>query len=232
MTGASEPRFGPWRRWLAEFVVIVVGVLVALGVDAAREAREERAREAAYLEQLHADLTTTADSLRAAIAVEETARAGGDRLLDALDGGELPPPDMLGTWLQSATNWSTFQPNMGTVTALVESGDFRLLRDPILRQAVLQYHSEVVSALRIIDGITPHTWRTVERLGALVNWRALNRPDAPGRFPVRWEVLASDRAFHGALADLGITTNNRIFALRGLRDALDPLLARLESVVD
>jgi hypothetical protein len=50
-----------WKRLAAEFIVIVVGVLVALGVDAARGAWEDQARVAAYLRQLRADLSVTAE---------------------------------------------------------------------------------------------------------------------------------------------------------------------------
>jgi hypothetical protein len=79
------------RRLAADFVIIVVGVLVALGVDAAWEAREERVREAAYLRQLRVDLSATADTLVEMIKVDSLARASADRALEALNATPLPP---------------------------------------------------------------------------------------------------------------------------------------------
>ena len=45
-----------WRRLFGEFVVIVVGVLVALWVDQLREARVNAGLEIEYLESLVTDL--------------------------------------------------------------------------------------------------------------------------------------------------------------------------------
>lgn len=217
------------RRLAADFVIIVVGVLVALGVDAAWEAREERVREAAYLGQLRADLSVTADTLVAAIEVDSLAREGADRALDALNSTRLPPSDSLVTWTIAATNSSAwFYPTMGTVTALVESGELRLVRDESLRREVLRYHSSVTSALRIVDAVEPLMWRTLERLGGMLNWAALQRPGEAHRWTNDWQSLASDRAFHGALYDLRLAAHNRLFALKSLAADLDSLQTELD----
>lgn len=227
---AADPNWSVGRRLAAEFVVIVVGVLMALAVDAARDARSDRLREATYLRQLQADLSVTADDLAEAIAVDRHARDGADRAITALNASPLPPSDSLAIWLAAATNSSAaFYPTMGTVTALVESGELRLIRDEDIRRTVLRYHSAVESALRIVDGVDPHMWRTLERLGGMVSWPALLQPDDAHRFTVDWALLASDRAFHSALYDLRLVASNRLFALSTLRESLDALLASLEG---
>ncbi len=213
--------------------MIVVGVLVALAVDAAREARGDRGREATYLLQLRADLDATADNLTNAISVEEQARENADRAIAALGTSRLSPSDSLAAWTLAATNSSaSFHPTMGTVTALVESGELRLLRDNRLRQSVLQYHSAVASTLRIIDGVGPHTWRTIERLGGMLSWTALLDRGQDQRFPIDWERLASERSFHSALYDLRLVANNRLFALRTLRENLELLRVELERSLE
>jgi hypothetical protein len=226
---AASRTLSVWRRLAAEFVVIVVGVLVALGVDAARDAHADRLREAAYLRQLQADLTETADHLAEAISVDRRARDGADGVTAALNASGLPPSDSLASWLTAATNSSAaFYPTMGTVTALVESGELRLVRDEDLRRRVLQYHSAVESALRIVDAVDPHMWRTLERLGGMLSWPALLQPEEAHRFPMDWGELASERAFHGALYDLRLAATNRLFALSSLSESLDSLLTALE----
>lgn len=217
------------RRLAADFVIIVVGVLVALGVDAAWEAREERVRKAAYLGQLRADLSATADTLVEMIKVDSVARERADRALEALNSTRLPPSDSLATWILAATSSSaSFYPTMGTVTALVESGELSLVGDESLRREILRYHSSVTSALRIIDAVDPHMWRTLERLGGMLNWAALQRPGEAHRWTNDWQSLASDRTFHGALYDLRLAAHNRLFALRSLAANLDSLQAELD----
>lgn len=229
VSGASRREWPLGRRLAAEFVVIVVGVLVALAVDAAREARAERMLEAGYLHQLAADLSATAVELEEAISVDGRALEGADRAIRGLNARTLPDPDSLTVWTSAATNSSaSFHPRMGTVTALVESGELRLLRDERLRQAVLQYHSGVQSAVRILDGVDPHMWRSIERLGGMLSWEALLRPAETQRFTIDWEALASDRAFQGALYDLRLSATNRLFALRSLRTGLEALMAELD----
>jgi hypothetical protein len=120
---------------------------------------------------------------------------------------------------------------MGTVTALVESGELRLIDAEAIRQKVLHYYSSVESALRIVDAVDPYMWRTIERLGGVLNWPALLQPDEAQRFPVDWSSLADDRTFHAALFDLRLAASNRLFALRSLDESLQSLLAELERVV-
>jgi hypothetical protein len=220
------------RRLAAEFVVIVAGVLVALAVDAARDARQDHVRATGYLQQLRADLSTTSGALTAAITIDERARDGADRMIQALNSPRLPRSDSLRAWIAAATNSSaSFYPTMGTVTGLIESGELRLVRDEDLRRKLLQYHSSVEAALRIIDAVDPHMWRTIERLGGMLSWSALLQPDDQQRFPINWELLASDRAFHGALYDLRLAASNRSFALRSLHEHLESLVAELDAVL-
>jgi hypothetical protein len=74
-------------------------------------------------------------------------------------------------------------------------------------------------------------WRTIERLGGMLSWSALLQPDDQQRFPINWELLASDRAFHGALYDLRLAASNRSFALRSLHEHLESLVAELDAVL-
>jgi hypothetical protein len=69
----------PWPRLVAEFLVIVVGVLVALGVDQWVQDRQDRALEAEYLERLLADVRYDLDEL--AFILERSATSVGHAML-------------------------------------------------------------------------------------------------------------------------------------------------------
>ena len=220
---ASGPDWSLGRRLAAEFVVIVVGVLVALGVDAAREARQERVREAAYLGQLESDLAATAEALAEAIAEDELALENAQRAAGGLASARLPNADSLRSWVAGATNGSSFHPTMGTIRALVEGGELRLLRDAGVRRGLLEYHGSVEGALRIYDAVDAYMWRTVERLGGMLSWAALLEPDQAPRLVNDWASLSENRAFHGVLYDLHLSASNRLFALRTLGASLESL---------
>jgi hypothetical protein len=99
------------------------------------------------------------------------------------------------TWIGAATSPSaSFYPTMGTVTAMIESGEFRLIRDDSLRKKLLQYHGSVTSALRIVHAVDPQMWRTIERLGQLLGWPALLEPGEAHRFTLESLMAELDRA--------------------------------------
>jgi hypothetical protein len=210
-------------------VVIVVGVLVALGVEAGREARAERVREAAYLEQLGSDLAATAEALAEAIAEDERALGNAQSAIRGLASARVPAADSLRVWVAGATDGSSFHPTMGTVRALVEGGEMRLVRDERVRRALLEYHGGVEGALRIYAAVDGHMWRTVERMGAIVSWAALLEPDQAPRLANDWVALANDRTLHGVMYDLHLAASNRLFALRSLQASLASLIEALSA---
>lgn len=81
-------------QWLGEFIVIALGVLVALGVDDAAQYRADRQLEAHLLERLDEDLR--ADAADLALAQVQVARRQWmfGAIAEALESGVLsPPPD-------------------------------------------------------------------------------------------------------------------------------------------
>jgi hypothetical protein len=88
----TEQRWSRVRFAAAEFVVIVAGVLVALGVDEWRQSRRDHALELQYAARLRADLqrdtTRFADFERTALAVK------ADVLMSLMQraGGRAAPP--------------------------------------------------------------------------------------------------------------------------------------------
>ena len=123
-----------WRRAIRDVVLIVVGVLIALAANAWREAREEQERAASHLTQLLEDVRENERALRSAIELDRATADGMQHLLSALDGVAAPPRDSLRVWMQRPPIfYSNPRPRLGTVDALIETGDIRLFRDERLR---------------------------------------------------------------------------------------------------
>lgn len=136
-TGAS--------RVVGEFLLIVAGVTVALGADALRSARQDRAREEEYLEQLRSDLAENRKRLVAAIEDEETLGAAALSALKAVLSGQPISVDSARAWLVERRGFYYSDPRLltGTFSGLVESGDLRLVRAPDLRKAIIAYLPQI-----------------------------------------------------------------------------------------
>ena len=142
--GASRWRDG--ARWFAaEFLVVVTGVLVALALNAWWEKRQDIGRENTYLTQLRSDLRINEQRLQEAIRLEQLTRGGASDVLTALGAGAAIPLDSAQTWMieRRAPFYSDPRLLLGTVSALMETGDINLLRDIRTRQQIIEYQSQI-----------------------------------------------------------------------------------------
>jgi len=126
------PKAEPTRLF-AEFVVIVIGVLVALGVDEWRENASDRASEAQYVERLISELVNDSTEMALAIRIGSRKAAGIDRVLGRLSDAawvhERPSavfPDLTYTYARPELQTTTFDELRG-------AGGLSLVRDEELR---------------------------------------------------------------------------------------------------
>jgi hypothetical protein len=128
-------------RLIAEFLLIVAGVTVALGADSLWSIRQDHARESEYLEQLRADLAENRARLDAAILDEETLGAAALAALEALARESPITADSARAWLVERRGFMYSDPRLltGTFSGLIESGDLRLIRDPDVRKSIIAY---------------------------------------------------------------------------------------------
>jgi hypothetical protein len=137
---------------VAEFTVIVLGVLVALGFESWREDLADRALELEYLERLHSEFDV--DAVRIASAIE--ARAIQQSHLDAAmvvlkDSGAGTDEDLLSVFMASRSVWSrqigaTFEELFGT-------GRLRIVSNPELRIRLVGFYSWITVAIVDAPGL-------------------------------------------------------------------------------
>jgi hypothetical protein len=125
----SDPRSTrPAIRLAGEFVVIVVGVLVALGVDGYAEGRAERDRETDALVTLRADLTASLEDLRR----DNQGTLGRSQTLTwfvnfPADGSQAFPEDSIRRVETAIHITSSYSPLLRTYDALIATGSLGLL---------------------------------------------------------------------------------------------------------
>lgn len=164
----STPSRRDWRfkvRWFtAEYLIIVLGVLTAIGMDAAWQARQDRTEEQVYLRQLAQDLRVTLRLVaQADSSLAEEDRMGA-QLLHTYVLTERPPDDSLVLWFRRAFWYLTPRPVTSTADALVATGDLGLIRDDTLPTAITAYLERMRNDVQSQEALTE---RFGEAAGAL-----------------------------------------------------------------
>lgn len=151
----------PWARLLAEFGVIVVGILVALLAESAWQERGERAEEREVLERIEAELALDSaivqddvDWFGQLVPILAEARA-------VLRGeSDLAPTSAL-TVVFTAGLRRTGVRDSRTFDDLLASGRLSLIEDPGIRQALMSFYGDFDYALASREALPSEVRRRV-----------------------------------------------------------------------
>lgn len=131
-------------RLAGEFLAIVLGVLVALGVDQWRGSRADVRLEAEYYRSLVEDLERDIDEYEIASDFIAVSMRAADQVLATITGAPAAEPfPTLAEAVQYAS-WVNYPAwTSGTVDELVNSGTIRLVRNQEVKRAVLAYYDGI-----------------------------------------------------------------------------------------
>jgi hypothetical protein len=155
-------------RVAAEFVIVVMGVLVALAADSAMDRLGEKESARTALQALHHDLSedlAVLDTFRIP-RLEERQRAW-TRLASFLESSD-PIEDSLQFIgdVQISATYFTFDASTTAIEQLRSTNTLRLIEDEVLRDMLLAYYTMVEKDLPQLDAI--HRAATLELAGRLV----------------------------------------------------------------
>ena len=134
-----------WTAIWIEFVLLVAGVF--LGIQAAdwNEARQQSARQAAYVERLRVDFTAIRDRIQQHVVVYDDAVEGGDLILSivrAEDGASLVIEDekaRMSRAFNALLSNRIPPPLPATYVEMRSEGQLRRIRNPALRDRLADY---------------------------------------------------------------------------------------------
>lgn len=127
-------------RWfVAEFIVVVAGILVALALSAWAEDRRDRERERLYLTQLGVDLGVSEATLSEATEFMRLRAEASARVLHRFWRDDLTVDASTLDDLSLPKTMRRFNPVLGTANALMSTGDLNLVRDDALRSRIVTY---------------------------------------------------------------------------------------------
>jgi len=149
----------------AEFVLVVVGVLVALAVDTAFENRRDSELRNEYVERIRTDVENDRQALEYRVQFFLDVQAFSQQFLDWLDAdAPLDKETMLAAFYASEI-WP-FVASEGTYQDLLSTGSIRLIDDINLRTSLAAYHNQANTARsgwtptedyrRIVRGVIPN----------------------------------------------------------------------------
>lgn len=143
-------RAGPLPRLIGEFLVIVLGVLIALAADRWNQERSETVTAEDYLVRVSEEIRSDSVTIERWFAASDRGRAAGDSLKAAmlgtleLDGVRRP--------VLTAGPALRFPPIVAW-EELNNTGALRYIRDADLRRALSTYYASRVEAEQVLSSI-------------------------------------------------------------------------------
>jgi hypothetical protein len=219
----------PWQRLIAELAVIVAGVLIALGADSWGEERQERIRAEEYLQQLLVDFQSTARQIESAIEGDTKTFESASGVIDRAYRGRFPPADSL----ELPTGYHQFRPLTGTLAAIVQSGDLRLLESDTLRFELIAYSATLDEIQTMLRHTETMIWNSTERVvlaRARHSQSALRRAANDGSAWDQVDVAGAlnDPEIISALQVQAMASQIRLFNLRHLERPTSQLVRLIQ----
>lgn len=147
-----------WTAVALDFVIVVVGILIAFQITEWNDARKDRKKEAVYLERLDAEMDVILDRLETGVRVARESSEAADRLLAVRRAHrgdfESPVPE------DGEINGALRLLRAGRVPAgspaafkqMVSSGELTILRSDELRNALFRYDEFALIAREVWRG--------------------------------------------------------------------------------
>jgi len=137
-----------------DIMVIIIGVLIALGFDSWVAERGDRSLEAQYLSRLARDLRRDSVAVAGYRSSAERGEQAAHQLLAMLEPSLRSAPDTLVSRLfGDATRDAYLVPNAPTIEELESTGNLRVIEDAAVRDGVLTYYAQIPRFQRLLETV-------------------------------------------------------------------------------
>lgn len=140
-----------WRSALLEGVGVLIGILIAFGIDAWWDARGERQRERTYLKSLRAELAHARRAIqdnKAALLQEIRISTTRATLLSAPSAASFSSDSVYNLTRGVSSPIPIFTPPRAVLDDMIYSGGIVLIRSDSLRRALASYEQALARDLR------------------------------------------------------------------------------------
>ena len=172
----------PWRQIAVEGVAIVASILLAFGIDAWWDERQERAEEREILESLLVEFQANRDQAASVISFHDRAVQSVAVLMEMSEEEILAlPAEAVEEALGFFGSPQTFDAVRGSVDALIGSGKLGILRDRALRESLTTF-------LNILDDSAEDEYYLAQ--SSITVWNEIARNGGPWRTKV--DILSAE----------------------------------------
>ncbi|MEL6950511.1 MAG: hypothetical protein AAGM16_10420 [Pseudomonadota bacterium] len=141
-----------WSTFLLELVLITLGILIALYIDARIQERQDRIMEREYLQVMSRDLAQISAQLGEYVDYEAQNTRSATAILKWLDDGTgIVDYDAMRGELWAIASRRTLRLVSGGYTDLLSTGNLQLIEDRELRNAILGFFAEASRVQGVID---------------------------------------------------------------------------------
>lgn len=222
----------PWLRVLVEGVVIVGSILLAFGIDAAWEGRNQRQRRAALFAALGNDMALARAEVDRVATFHRTGHSAAADLLNVgrVVRGEIDQRLMIDS-LVAATWGSTasYDAPLGAVESVVGSGDLDLVSDPALVLELTAFPARVADLAweqTLLQALATELQAYVSLQGIDASLFDLNGFDVPWETgPTNVHALIAAPRFRSLVSSIWYRYDNTLGELDSIREAI----TRVES---
>jgi hypothetical protein len=143
----SHFRNQEWTAIALDFLIVVVGILLAFQITEWNEARKDRLREGVYLNRIAVELDESIASIEDAIQLAERRAELGELLIQAADNPGVVRADPGRFVFALLKGGYTYSPNIRghTFEEIKSVGDLGVLRDEQLRFDLTEFYTRVSS---------------------------------------------------------------------------------------
>ncbi|MGW8315462.1 MAG: DUF6090 family protein [Bacteroidales bacterium] len=140
-----------WMEAIAEFVLVVVGILLALQIENWNQDRKDRKLERTLLEEMHSNLQSDLNDVQYNLKTEQNNLESTRIIMNYLNS-DIPYHDSLSGHFARMTEGTIFIANTSAFQSL-ESIGIDLVRNDSLRQQITFLYSATYSYLRKLEDV-------------------------------------------------------------------------------
>lgn len=137
----NQNQMGKYFKYaLGETILVMVGILLALQVNNWNEARKDRNKETAILQQLHKEFQKNLQEFEQVKVNQDRTFQSGRIVFRNLDKMHIPiHRDSVYRYSTRMFGGYTYYPSGGVIESLISSGDFKLIQNDTLRNYLVSW---------------------------------------------------------------------------------------------